>query len=465
MIMVLAQAAWILPVDTSALESSISALEKAISALDSEIKSLEISSVPWEHWVWVFTFLVAIGVAMELWVIRREWDDDMEEWALAYFWAARPPLKPPKRKLVLEIISVLLITTGVMGELGVGIKIASINSAVRTIDVELRSKNAELRSKSDQLLSLVTQEAGGAAQSAKIAHDEADTAHESASSALSATQEAGQQTAILKRENTELATNLSTTRAQLEAVDAKRAQLEKSLINLAVCNAPRVITSWSFNSGDSAIKSYVDPLRPMAGQMVFIEVVPDEEARRAALNIARTLVDAHWNLQMPMKFADGLADGVSVQPSVPWIVGLADGKQLEEMSMFRQASEVSEKLVEFLHSYDWEAALGFPEDAQGKVIHDEKVLPAGAIRIQVGLYPPAIYVSPPGQKELTSRMEELKQEQEKANAEAKRQRQESWAKLPPVVRQELEQAQEEWEAEMKSETSNNGPCQVLNPLF
>lgn len=463
--MIFAQAASNLPVDTSALESSISALERAISALNSEIKSLESSSVPWEHWVWVFTFLVVIGVAMELWVIRREWLDDMEEWALAYFWADRPPRKPPKNKLVLEIISVLLITIGVVGELGVGIKIVSINSAVRGIDVELRSKNAELRSESDQLLSLVTQEAGGATQSAKIAHDEADTARESASSALSTAQDAGQQTAQLKRENSELATNLSTTRAQLEAVDAKRAELEKSLINLAVCNAPRVITSWSFNSGDSATKSYVDPLRPMAGQMVFIEVVPDEEARRAALNIARTLVDAHWNLQTPLKSVDGLADGVSVQPSIPWIAGLADGKLLGEMSTHLQTAKVSEKLVDFLHTYNWQAAEGFPKDAQGKIIHDERVLPAGAIRIQIGLYPPAMYVSPPGQKELTSRMEELRQEQEKANAESKRERQESWAKLPPVVRQELEQTQAEWDAEMKSETSNHGPCQALNPLF
>ena len=52
------------PTAVSALESSISPLERAISALESR-------SVPWEHLVWVFTFLVVVGVALELWVIRR----------------------------------------------------------------------------------------------------------------------------------------------------------------------------------------------------------------------------------------------------------------------------------------------------------------------------------------------------------------------------------------------------------
>jgi hypothetical protein len=343
-------------------------------------------------------------------------------------------------------------TLGIMGELGAGLKIASINNVLRGKSAVLRSKGAELRSKSDQLLALVTQQAGNAAVSAKTAHDEADTALGSASSALSTAQDARQETTRLQTENTELVTNLSTTKAQLEAVDAKRAELEKSLINLAVCNAPRVISPWSLRSGNVETKSYVDPLRTMAGQMVFIEVVPDEEARRAALNIAGALADAQWNVQKPMKLIDGLADGVSVQPSVPTFTG----SEIPNVSPHWHASDAAEKLLNFLHSYNWQAARGWATDAQGKMI-DEKALPAGAIRIQIGLYPPAVYVSPPGEKEFTSRME-------KARAESKRKREEQWATLPPEVRQRLEQAAAEMEAKAKSETSN-GPCQVLNPLF
>jgi hypothetical protein len=278
------------------------------------------------------------------------------------------------------------------------------------------------------------------------------------SGVLKAQQRAG----AVAKQTDELNRNLQAAKTQLEAVDVKRAKLEKSLINLAVCNAPRVISNWFLVNGLDA-KSYVDSLRPMAGQMVFIEVVPDEEARRAARNIFGALVDAKWDVQKPLKLADGLADGVSVQPSVPMLTGLAGG-EIPNMSPYWHASDVAEKLLDFLHSYNWQAAKGWPTDAQGQMIHDEKVLPAGAIRIQIGLYPPAVYVSPPGQKELTSRMEELKQEQEKAVAESKRKREEQRATLPPEIRQKLEQADVEWEARTKSETSNN-PCQVLNPLF
>ncbi len=92
---------------------------------------------------------------MELWVIRHEWHDDMEAWALAYFGLLRPPGRPSVSKLSVEIGSVLLITIGVVGELGVGIKIASINGVLRGQGAELRSKGDELRGKSDQLVALL----------------------------------------------------------------------------------------------------------------------------------------------------------------------------------------------------------------------------------------------------------------------------------------------------------------------
>lgn len=268
----------------------------------------------------------------------------------------------------------------------------------------------------------------------------------------------------------ELNQQLVATKTKLDTVEARRAELEKSLINLAVCNAPRVISNWfllgtgggAINNTGMAIpdssKSYVDSLRPMAGQIVLIEVVPDAEARRAALNIARTLADAQWSVQTPLKFVDELKDGVSVQPSV--FTGLAKG-EMPNMPLYWHASDVADRLLEFLHSYNWQAARGWPLDPQGKLIRDEKVLPAGAIRIQVGLYPPAVYVSPPGQKEFASRVEEMKREREKLMAESRHKREEA---LPPDLRTTLKQKNEEWEARIKRETSQ-GPCQVLNPLY
>ncbi len=180
----LIQTASSLPTDASALESSISALESSISALESEVKALESSSVPWEYSVWVFTFWVVVGVVMELWVIWHEYGDDMEAWALAHFGVFRSPDRPSTAKLVVEIVSVSLIALGVAGELGVGIKITSINGQIRGKSAELRSKSTELRSKSDQLLALVTQQAGDAKDSAKTAREEVDAVGEKAAALM-----------------------------------------------------------------------------------------------------------------------------------------------------------------------------------------------------------------------------------------------------------------------------------------
>jgi hypothetical protein len=165
----LAKLASSLPTDASALESSISALESAISDLESKIKALDNSSVPWEYSVWAFTFLVVVGVVMELWVIRHEWREDMETWALAHFGVLRSPGRPLITKLRVEVGSVLLIAIGVMGELGVGIKITSIASQLRGKSALLRSKNAELRIASDQLIALINSETEEAKKEAKAA--------------------------------------------------------------------------------------------------------------------------------------------------------------------------------------------------------------------------------------------------------------------------------------------------------
>jgi hypothetical protein len=92
---------------------------------------------------------------MELWVIRHDWHDELEEWALTHFGVRRWPGRPSLKKLKVEIWSVLLIALGVAGELGVGIRIAVIDGHLRSLDIQLRAKNAELRTKSDQLVALM----------------------------------------------------------------------------------------------------------------------------------------------------------------------------------------------------------------------------------------------------------------------------------------------------------------------
>jgi hypothetical protein len=169
----------ILPSDASALQSAISALERDIAALDK-------SSSWWEPWPFVFTFLVAVGVALEIVVVLRDRKEELEEWQICVL----HPERPSSSKVWLEIASVVLVTVGILGELGVGIWISRING-------QLRSKNSELRSDSDQLLALTTQEAGNAEKSAEGAAIAAHKAGLSADAAQQTLKVVGQEVEAL----------------------------------------------------------------------------------------------------------------------------------------------------------------------------------------------------------------------------------------------------------------------------
>lgn len=117
--------------------------------------------------------MVVVGVAMELWVIRHEWRDDMEAWALTFFGVHRRPLRPELGKLIAEIVSVIFVTVGIIGELGIGMEIASINGTIQGVDTQLRTQNSELRTKSDQLVALINDRAGQADERAGEAEERA----------------------------------------------------------------------------------------------------------------------------------------------------------------------------------------------------------------------------------------------------------------------------------------------------
>ena len=99
---------------------------------------------------------------MEVLVIRADWRDDMEAWALTHFGVHRLPVRPSLLKLWVEIISVVLVAGGVFGELAIGVVITSINGT-------LRSQEATLQDDSGQLVALIDQEAAGANERASQA--------------------------------------------------------------------------------------------------------------------------------------------------------------------------------------------------------------------------------------------------------------------------------------------------------
>jgi len=96
----------------------------------------------------------------------------METWALTFFGVHRT-VRPSTKRLVAGYVSVLLVAGGIIGELGVGIQVATIDGQLQGLDIQLRIKNAELRSDSDQLLALVRKEASDADERASANEKEA----------------------------------------------------------------------------------------------------------------------------------------------------------------------------------------------------------------------------------------------------------------------------------------------------
>ena len=350
--------------------------------------------------------------------------------------------------LSVDVLSVVLVVAGVVGELLVGV--VSYN------------KDGLLRSKNTERIELVRQQANEATLQAGNARDSAVQAQGAASIAGRASREAKQDAREVKGGLQSAVGELTTLKSDSKDLSYKADKIKTDLLNLAICNSPRVIPNWMTGG-----KSTADPLRTLSGQKIVIEFIPDAEARRAALNLASVLLDAKWDVQIPLGVVDELRDGVSVQPSMAGTDPV--NGQLPNLAPYWHATDVAERLVIFLHSYNWQAERGWPSAAPGKLLRDPSVLPAGAVRVQIGLYPPVTYVSPPGQHELTAWMEQFNRERLKFEVEAKRKREEQQSQylsqLPPEVRQRVIAQEAEMQARSEASTAAyTQPCQVLNPL-
>jgi hypothetical protein len=99
-----------------------SALRIALISLDTRWSSLE-------HWLWISTGTVLIGVALEFWVLVQEWKTEKSDFLRG---SIHSPEHPSKFKFVLEILGVGLITLGILGELIVGFKASKVETDMRT---------------------------------------------------------------------------------------------------------------------------------------------------------------------------------------------------------------------------------------------------------------------------------------------------------------------------------------------
>jgi hypothetical protein len=122
------------------------------------ISNLESSRASLDSWLFVFTLLVVVGVALEVAFVIWEHLDALHDWRRGI---VHPPEKPSVALLVFGLFGAGLVAIGVGGELYIGAKIGA--------------KETSIREANDSRASLLSKLAGDAAQSAKTAHDEADS--------------------------------------------------------------------------------------------------------------------------------------------------------------------------------------------------------------------------------------------------------------------------------------------------
>jgi hypothetical protein len=413
--------------------NSLSDLKTIQAGLEGQLEVLA-------RWLVFWTGLVVLGLMMEYGPEFTKWKPRNLKKPRSFMWVK-----------IWVIMGGVLVVGGVAGEL----------------NVESRSSRVEttLRDTSGQIETLLTTEAGDAMHNAELASAASSRAENSAKEAGVAAGKAQDKAGAVAKRANELNRELQASKKQLDAVDAKRAELEKSLLNLAVCTAPRVLQEWTIGDRKS-LKSSIDPLKPFAGYQAIIEFVPnDAEARRAALSIAAALAQAGWKFfKEPTAVGTNVRifDGVEVQP----FAGLSDGSMWGAQM---RSGDVADAIVDFLHSYNWQARRGWLTDEKGALIHDLNVVPADGLRIRVGLYPAVPFVAPPGAKDLVVALAQIEQEREQNRKQIEQEQLKMNEKyLKTATPQEViafkarrEQREKEDKLRMERDT---GPCQPLNPL-
>jgi hypothetical protein len=252
--------------------------------------------------------------------------------------------------------------------------------------------------------------------------------------------------------------------AKLDAQAAKEA-----LINLAVCNSPRVFSPWTVNG---VRDNRFDPLNPFATQ-VIIDFIPDFEARRAALYLRWALDKrAGWTVVgfNQTSANDSVDEGVDVQTFVA--PGSKEPKERDSQVQAQHRSEnAADALVSFLRLHNWKADRGYPGDAKGRGFDASLNPPLGGLRIRIGLYPATVFVRPPGDKELIAA--ETKREQDRKDslsAFLARNEEDRLKGLKGKARAELKAEIEQSRArsnalEQEYLEKNSNPCRTLDSVF
>lgn len=397
----------------------------------------------WFDWLITSTVVLFIGAIVEYWLEH--------EHKSPFVWLRTNPrglrfkshIRGSRRFVKFErrckSLAMALVVLGIGGE-GV-FEVLSSRSETALRDFDQRHNIATQREESDRLdaskrdldnaRTALEGEIGRTSKSAKDARTVADG---------------------VKQEATTLSTDLVSARKQEIDLESRAAELKGQLVNLAVCNAPRVLSYWQ--SGD---KSSFDPLLKFSGQVVAIEFVDDNEAKRAALNIAGILKLAKWDVQS-VRLAGGLQDGVAIHTRVP-------DSGAEHMATTK-VRESATALTDFLHAYHWEAIMDFAKDAHGKASWEDGIIAREAVRVQVGLYPASVYVAPDGDENnpIKVTMKRAKEQEETTLAQIEEQIRKGEANLPPEIRKRNQESRARAIATARQERARENICKPLDGI-
>jgi hypothetical protein len=136
------------------------------SALKTLLDNLDRSQSSLHHWLHFWTFLVVVGVVLEVVFVVWEYAEDLHDFRRGI---VQPPEKPSLLLLVLGLLGAGLVAVGVAGEL--------------YIDVQAGKVETDIRNANELRISLLTKEADDAKTSALGAASAADRAKASADAA------------------------------------------------------------------------------------------------------------------------------------------------------------------------------------------------------------------------------------------------------------------------------------------
>jgi hypothetical protein len=98
-----------------------------IASLNTRLDSLD-------PWLYVSSIAVVVGILFEFAIIRHEYKDDRADWRRGII---RPPDRPSRKWLIVDIVGVGLVCLGLAGEFTVEVKAGEIAAQLRTANGQL----------------------------------------------------------------------------------------------------------------------------------------------------------------------------------------------------------------------------------------------------------------------------------------------------------------------------------------